>query len=412
MPNESKSSALSDRIRQNGIPLDQKKIEWKEYKLGEIAEIVGGGTPSTSNEDYWDGDIPWLSPKDLTGYNRVYIEKGARNITKEGLRKSSSKLMPAGTVLFSSRAPIGYVAIAKNEICTNQGFKSLVCNPNKLWNVFAYYWLKANTEYLQSLGTGTTFAEISGAVMKSISISIPPLSEQKRIASILSSLDDKIDLLHRENATLEAMAETLFRHLFIENPNPDWKEGVIADVIDFNPPRKLGKGEVAPFLEMSNLSTDVYAPIAWRDRAFSSGTKFINGDTLLARITPCLENGKAAYIDFLDSTQVGWGSTEYIVMRPKRKIHPFFAYIVAKYQDFRDYAESCMSGSSGRQRVDVDNLKTYRFCIPDAIAIEQFNKNIVFLVGKMANNNNGIRCLKSLSNALLPRLMSNMSLSL
>ena len=224
MPNESKSSALSDRIRQNGIPLDQKKIEWKEYKLGEIAEIVGGGTPSTSNEDYWDGDIPWLSPKDLTGYNRVYIEKGARNITKEGLRKSSSKLMPAGPVLFSSRAPIGYVAIAKNEICTNQGFKSLVCNPNKLWNVFAYYWLKANTEYLQSLGTGTTFAEISGAVMKSISISIPPLSEQKRIASILSSLDDKIDLLHRENATLEAMAETLFRHLFIENPSPYWKE--------------------------------------------------------------------------------------------------------------------------------------------------------------------------------------------
>lgn len=205
--------------------------EWKEYKLGEIAEIVGGGTPTTSNPEYWGGDIPWLSPKDLTGYKKIYISHGERNITESGLMNSSAKMMPKGTVLFSSRAPIGYVAIAKNPVCTNQGFKSFVCRQDKVLNLFLYYWLKNNVEYFQSLGTGTTFAEISGSAMRDIEISLPPINVQKRIAGVLSSLDDKIDLLHRENATLEALAETLFRHYFIENPDPTWKEGKLGDYV-------------------------------------------------------------------------------------------------------------------------------------------------------------------------------------
>ena len=195
--------------------------EWKEYKLGEIAEIVGGGTPDTSNKEYWGGNIPWLTPKDLTGYNKIFISSGERFITEEGLDNSSTKLLPQGTVLLSSRAPIGYVAIASNPICTNQGFKSIICNKDIVDNLYMYYWIKNNTELLQSLGTGTTFAEISGSVVKSIAISLPPLPEQIRIASILSSLDDKIDLLHRENKTLEAMAETLFRQWFIEEAKED-----------------------------------------------------------------------------------------------------------------------------------------------------------------------------------------------
>lgn len=205
--------------------------EWKEYKLGEIAEIVGGGTPDTSNKEYWGGNIPWLTPKDLTGYNKIFISSGERFITEEGLDNSSTKLLPQGTVLLSSRAPIGYVAIASNPICTNQGFKSIICNKDIVDNLYMYYWIKNNTELLQSLGTGTTFAEISGSVVKSIAISLPPLPEQIRIASILSSLDDKIDLLHRENKTLEAMAETLFRQWFIEEAKEDWKEGKLGDII-------------------------------------------------------------------------------------------------------------------------------------------------------------------------------------
>ena len=158
---------------------------------------------------------------------------------------------------------------------------------------------------------------------------------------------------------------------------------------------------------MSNLSTSTYAPTYWYDRAFSSGTKFQNGDTLLARITPCLENGKTAYVDFLNESQTGWGSTEFIVMCSKFGLHPFFSYIVAKYQDFRDYAESCMAGSSGRQRVDVDNLKNYFISIPDKAIINQFNTNIELFVSKMQINNKQIRALKAQRDILLPKLMSN-----
>ena len=202
--------------------------EWKEYKISDIADVIGGGTPSTSNSSYWNGNIPWLTPRDLTGYTKVYISKGERNITVEGLRNSSARLLPKGTVLLTSRAPIGYVAIAKNEITTNQGFKSLVLKEDYADNEFIYYWIKNNIDYLQSIGTGTTFAEISGRVVKDIEISLPPLSEQKTIASVLSSLDDKIDLLHRQNATLEKMAETLFRQWF-ENEDND---GTVAQLIN------------------------------------------------------------------------------------------------------------------------------------------------------------------------------------
>jgi len=233
------------------------------------------------------------------------------------------------------------------------------------------------------------------------------LDKQKRIVSILSSLDDKIDLLNRENATLEAMAETLFRQWFIEEAKEDWEEGTISDLIDFNPTRKLAKDTTAPFLEMSNLSTSTYAPTDWYDRAFSSGTKFKNGDTLLARITPCLENGKTAYVDFLNEGQIGWGSTEFIVLHSKVGLHPFLSYVVAKYQDFRDYAESCMAGSSGRQRVDVDNLKNYPISIPDTITSNRFNADVESFVPKMQINNKQIRNLKIQRDILLLKLMSN-----
>src|SRR5690606_36482717 len=111
--------------------LGMSSREWKTYKLGDIAEIVGGGTPSTNKSEYWGGEIPWVTPKDLSSYFNRYISKGERNISKIGLQNSSAKLVPAETVLLTSRAPIGYLAIAKNEISTNQGFKSLIIYEDK-----------------------------------------------------------------------------------------------------------------------------------------------------------------------------------------------------------------------------------------------------------------------------------------
>jgi type I restriction enzyme S subunit len=205
--------------------------DWKECKLGEVAEIVGGGTPKTKESEYWNGEIAWLTPRDLSNFNGRYISKGERNISKLGLAKSSAKILPKGVVLLSSRAPVGYLAIAKNEVSTNQGFRNLISN-SETNNLFLFYLLKNNVEYLKSQSTGTTFGELAGSTLKSLSFYFPPLTEQKAIASVLSSLDDKIDLLHRQNKTLEAMGETLFRQWFVEEANEDWEEGCLGDVIE------------------------------------------------------------------------------------------------------------------------------------------------------------------------------------
>ena len=175
--------------------------EWKTYKLSEIGTIVGGATPSTSVAQYYGGDIPWLTPKDLSSFQGRFIGCGERNITQAGLDSCSAQLLPAGTVLFSSRAPIGYVGIAQNPITTNQGFKSVV--PNKdVDSLFLYYSLKYNKEKIEAMGSGTTFKEVSGSTMKNVEISLPSLQQQKRIAKVLGSIDDKIETNRRINDNL------------------------------------------------------------------------------------------------------------------------------------------------------------------------------------------------------------------
>ena len=380
--------------------------EWKEYKLGDIATRIGDGLHGTPQYDE-NGEYYFINGNNIAN-GKVVIKNETRRVSTEEYEKYL-KPLANNTILLSINGTIGNIGLYNGEKCMLGKSACYINLKEGVNRNFVYYNFvnKDFQEFLQGIATGTTIPNVPLKGLREYDIKLPSSEEQERIAGILSSLDDKIDLLTRQNCTLESMAETLFRQYFIENPKEDWKDGVIADMIDFNPTRKLSKGTVAPFLEMSNLSTTTYAPNGWYDRAFSSGTKFKNGDTLLARITPCLENGKTAYVDFLEEEQVAWGSTEYIVMCTKGELHPFFAYIVAKYQDFRDYAESCMSGSSGRQRVDVDNLKGYEIKMPDSGTIKQFNVCVESIVGKMNCNNNQIRNLTKLRDTLLPKLMNN-----
>lgn len=189
---------------------------WLKYKLSEIGRIVGGATPSTNVDVYYNGNIPWLTPKDLSDFLVRYIEKGERNISELGLKNCSAQLLPAGSVLFSSRAPIGYVAIAKNSIATNQGFKSIIPDKKRITSLFLYYLLKFNKNKIEALGSGTTFKEVSGYTMKNIEVVIPSLKEQEQITNILSSLDDKIELNRRINENLEQQAQALFKSWFID----------------------------------------------------------------------------------------------------------------------------------------------------------------------------------------------------
>ena len=216
--------ALREHIRKHGVEWFARKQamgpadiggEWRECRIGEIANIVGGSTPSTADPSNFNGEIPWLTPKDLSGPHERYVSRGERNLSQKGLESCSAQLLPTGTVLFTSRAPIGYVAIAKNPMATNQGFRNLIPKPG-LDSEFLYYWLRAHTQELQRYASGSTFQELTGSALAQIRICVPPLPEQRAIAHILGTLDDKIELNRRLSETLEQMARALFKAWFVD----------------------------------------------------------------------------------------------------------------------------------------------------------------------------------------------------
>ena len=206
---------------------------WKEYKIEDIGIVDGGATPSTKDSSKYDSNIPWITPKDLANHNGRYISHGERMISLQGFNNCSCQMLPKNSILFSSRAPIGYVAIANNELCTNQGFKSIIPNNNIVDSLFLYYLLVYYKPVIENMGSGTTFKEVSGSVMKNLAINIPEIDEQKKIAAILSSLDDKIELNRRINRNLEQQAQALFKAWFVDfEPFKDGKfvESVLGKI--------------------------------------------------------------------------------------------------------------------------------------------------------------------------------------
>ncbi|EEU20472.1 restriction endonuclease subunit S [Lactobacillus mulieris] len=178
-----------------------------KYKVGEIGKVIGGGTPSTKHEEYYTSSgkgIAWLTPKDLSSYSKMYIDHGSRDLTSEGYNNSSAKLLPKDSVLISSRAPIGYVAIAKNEIATNQGFKSIIPDKSKVYPEYLYYLMLENKLNLEKVASGSTFKEVSGKVMKEFEVEIPSLSKQEKILNQLIPIQRKIELNNQINDNLAA----------------------------------------------------------------------------------------------------------------------------------------------------------------------------------------------------------------
>lgn len=169
--------------------------KWKWVQLKSVGQIVGGGTPKTSVADYWGDEISWITPADLGKNSSKWIHSGAKSITRKGLDESSAKLMPKGSVVYSSRAPIGHIAIADQELCTNQGCKSFVPNTDLINTEWAYYTLIARTKDIQSRASGTTFKEISGKGMGETWIALPPLGEQQRIVTKIEDLLSHVDAL-------------------------------------------------------------------------------------------------------------------------------------------------------------------------------------------------------------------------
>ena len=378
--------------------------EWNQVVLDDVSSKIGDGLHGTPTYDD-KGLYSFINGNNLLN-GRIVIKPETKRITEEEYLKIL-KPLDDSTILISINGTIGNVAKYRDELCAlGKSACYINLDTNLVDRDFFYYECLSDNfqSHLQNVATGTTIPNVPLKGIRAYKFNLPPLPEQKAIASVLSSLDDKIDLLHRQNKTLEAMAETLFRQWFIEDETI--AEVVVSELIEFNPKRSLSKGTDAIYLEMAGLSTQSFNATGYYRREFSSGTKFIQQDTLLARITPCLENGKAGYVTFLRDNEVGWGSTEYIVMRPKAGLHPLMAYVLCRNQEFKDYAESCMEGSSGRQRVNVDHLKDFTIGKPSDEVIQQFNNYLESIESKLIYNSKQIQTLENLRDTLLPKLMS------
>lgn len=387
---------------------------WREYKVKDIAEVIGGGTPRTDNPDFWNGDIPWITPRDLTGYSKMYISKGERLISSEGLKGSSTRLLPKGAVLLTSRAPIGYVAIANNEICTNQGFKSLVLNEELAYNKFIYYWIKNNIDYLQSIGTGTTFAEISGNVVKEIEIQLPPLPEQKAIASVLSSLDDKIDLLHQQNQTLEALAETLFRQWFIERcPEPvegeakeDWEERPLSffgKIICGKTPSKKQSSffnGIHPFIKIPDMHGKTFV-FETSDTLTEEGLKSQFNKTIPEKS-----------INVSCIATVGLVTMNAHISQTNQQINSiipidvFRYYIYCQMKNSFELLQAMASGGTATPNLNTGDFSKISIPNPDNDILKKFNTEVSPIFDKIFENSKQIQTLTQLRDTLLPKLMS------
>ena len=370
---------------------------WREYKVKDIAEVIGGGTPRTDNPDFWNGDIPWITPRDLTGYSKMYISKGERLISSEGLKGSSTRLLPKGAVLLTSRAPIGYVAIANNEICTNQGFKSLVLNEELAYNKFIYYWIKNNIDYLQSIGTGTTFAEISGNVVKEIEIQLPPLPEQKAIASVLSSLDDKIDLLRQQNQTLEALAETLFRQWFIEEAKEDWEEGKLGDAIEIFDSQRIPLSK----MERDKKKDGTLYPYYGAAKIMDYINDYIfDGEYILFAEDGTVQTTEG-YPVLQYATGKFWVNNHTHIIKAKAPYNNFFLLNYLRKKNIELYITGAV-----QPKINQANLKSIDFPKFKMDKVNEFIKLTNQYFDKINLNNTQIQTLTQLRDTLLPKLMS------
>ncbi|MFQ3575375.1 MAG: restriction endonuclease subunit S [Cytophagales bacterium] len=374
--------------------------EWKKYRLGDVAEIVGGGTPSTKVNDYWNGDIPWLTPRDLSNFKGKYISKGGRTISKSGLLNSNARLLPAGTVLLSTRAPVGYIAIAKNELATNQGFKNLIPSKNTTTD-FLYYLLKCNVEYLKSQATGTTFGELSGSTLKLLTFNFPPLPEQTAIAEVLSSLDDKIDLLHRQNKTLEQLAETLFRQWFVEEAEESWEVGTLEDEFEF----VMGQSPSGDTLNENKVGMIFFQGRSDFGFRFPEPRVYTTSPTRIAKPLDTLISVRAPVGDInmaFEECCLGRGVAAF---RYKHN-SAFYTYTYYKLKSLTEQIKQFEDSGTVFGSIGKDDFKKLECVIPPNVLILKFQDNVKPLDDKIKSNTQQIRTLTQLRDTLLPKLMS------
>lgn len=396
-------------------------LEFKYYKINDIGEVVSGGTPSTSKNEYWYGDIGWITPKDLSSYDDIYISRGERNISSEGLNNSSAKLVPKNTVLMTSRAPIGYIAIANNELSTNQGFKSLICNEKICHYKYFYYWLKLNIKYIINNSNGSTFKEISGGTFKNLELSLPSLNEQKAMSSVLWTIDEKISVLKRINKNLDELCHSLFKYYFIdfipfcdddfidsdigEIPK-EWSITTVGNILDCKlggtPSRSnesywggsiawINSGKVNDFriIEPSEYITEKGLK--------KSATKLLPAKTTVIAIT----GATLGQISLLEIDSCANQSVIGIIPNinyPYEFVYPLISSILI------DLLKHQTEGA--QQHINKNNVESFKIICPPAEIISEYKTIVSPIYSKISDNCFEIEKLQKLRDTLLPKLMS------
>ena len=412
--------------------------EWKTYKLSEIGNIVGGATPSTKIAENYDGDIPWITPKDLSDFSGRFIKHGERNITQQGFDSCSCQMLPKNSVLFTSRAPIGYVAIAAAPLCTNQGFKSVVPNEEIVDPRFLYYLLKFNKDRIAGMGSGTTFMEVSGGVMKNVEVSLPVIAIQKHIAEILSSIDDKIELNNRINHNLEEQAQALYKSWFVDfepfrggnfvdselGMIPEgWRVGCYNDIIsstvsgDWGKDREVGnythKVSCIRGCDFADVSSGIRGKTPERfilEKNFKN-KRLLDKDIVveISGGTPTVSTGRICLVsdNLLDRYSGNIVCTNFC-----RVIRPCSGYSSYVFYSWLDKYKSRVmfgyeNGTSGIKNFQIsDFMEKEPVIIPPQTVIAKFQTIVEFYQAVIQRNGNERMECETVRDTLLPKLMS------
>lgn len=364
-----------------------------EYKLGNICRIINGRAYKQS-ELLEHGKYPVLRVGNFFSSDRWYYSD---------LELSEDKYCDYGDLLFAWSASFGPKIWDGTKVIYHYHIWKIIPNEMLVDKYYLYYWLKKSVQMLTAGIHGSVMAHMTKSDMENQTILLPTIETQEKIGYILRCFDDKIALNNKINDNLEQQAFTLFEKIQLDFRSVECQ---VSDIAYLNPKRSLQKTQMARCIDMSQLSTNGMFPAGWEFKPFNGGMRFANCDTLLARITPCLENGKAAYINFLNEKEIAFGSTEYIVLAPKEGIPPEFLYCLVRYPAFVDYAVKNMNGTSGRQRVSVDAIGKFVLSCPTKSILNEFGNVVSVLFSIIKNNSLENLKLAALRDTLLPKLMA------
>ena len=377
-----------------------------------------------------DYETPYKMIRTTNVKNGVINLKGARYVEKSTYEKWTRRAVPKlGDVVLTREAPLGDVGMitTPNEnIFLGQRLMQYRADPEKLDSHFLLYSLQGPSMQglLKAAGSGSTVEHIRVGDAENLTIKLPPLSTQKKIGKALSAYDSLIANNFRRIAILEDMAQSLYREWFVHFRFPGHEQAKVADsslgrvpegwdilsasdAIHINQRTKLAKEGEKPFVPMSGLSEGSMLIGDIQMKAGNSGAKFRNGDTLFSRITPCLQNGKIGYVQFLDDANpVGFGSTEFIVLRETELLSSEFIYLLARSMPFRENAIKSMTGATGRQRVQNACFDSFKLAIPPKPLLDKFTETVQPMFKSVFNLTKRNENLKQQRDMLLPKLIS------